>query len=176
MWVNPVPFDLIATADSQSFEAMPEGFTGLPLHPHVGSFGYERRNHTHEGVDLYAPQGTPVYAVEDCYKLSSFPFTGPAADSPWWNDTKALMVRGASGVVVYGEIIPLHFALHERIKAGQMIGHVETVLKKNKGRPMSMLHLEFYEDGVQECATWEPGQPQPQWLQDPTPLLRHLAK
>jgi hypothetical protein len=42
-WFNPVPYRLIATEDSFSFKEMPVNTTGIPLAPHPGAFGVQRK-------------------------------------------------------------------------------------------------------------------------------------
>lgn len=42
--------------------------------------------------------GGPVVAIVD--------FTGQSAGSPWWNETKAVLVESKSGVICYAEIEP----------------------------------------------------------------------
>lgn len=177
-WANPVPRRLVPTPHGDSFRDMPADATGLPLLPHPGAWGFVRRNHTHEGVDLYVPDGTPVSAVEAGRVVAVLPFTGPHADppSPWWRDTWAVMVEGDSGVVLYGEIVPdPGVAPGAMVSRGQRIGRVATVLAKDKGRPMSMLHLELYRRGTRACVEWGPGAPAPDGLLDPTPLLLAAA-
>lgn len=169
-WINPLPLVLVPTDDAQSFGRLPVGHTGLPLSPHPGSFGFPRKHHTHEGIDLYAPEGTPVSAVEDGEVVKIEPFTGPAAQSPWWQDTMAVFVEGASGVVVYGEIAPHpSLAMGQRVAAGQSLGWVKTVLRHDKGRPCAMLHLELHVAGTRDAPAWEGVRPPT--LLDPTPHL-----
>ena len=173
-WSCPVPYHLVPTAMSESFRDMPPGWTGLPLPPHPGGFGTPRRHHTHEGVDIYVADGTPVTAVEDGMVVATEPFTGvlcrPA--SPWWEDTWAIIVEGASGVVLYGEI-SIEPGLHPDVpvRRGQRLGTVTRVLRKDKGRPTSMLHLELHESGNYDWSIWTKDQPRPGGLRDPTPAL-----
>ena len=169
-WRNPLPLLLVPTRDPLSFATLRPGETGLPLTPHPGSFGFVRKHHTHEGVDLYAPEGTPVSAVENGQVVRIEPFTGPAAQSPWWNDTAAVFVEGASGVVVYGEITPRE-ALQEgaMIHAGELVGTIKTVLRQDKGRPAAMLHIELHAPGARQAPAWE-GE-RPKTLLDPTDYL-----
>lgn len=174
-WVRPVPLVLLPTADPGSFAGMPGGQTGLPLLPHPGAFGFERRHHVHEGVDLYCPEGTEVRAVEAGTVVAIAPFTGEAASppSPWWRDTWSVMVEGASGVVNYGEVVPEpSLTVGAAVPAGALLGRVATVLTVDKGRPMAMLHLELYEHGVRDSTEWRLGEPRPERLLDPT---QHLA-
>ena len=95
------------TTDSDSFKKLAPNEYELPLPPHCGSFAYQRRFHTHEGVDFYAPDGTPVAALEDGIVVLIEDFTGPKVNQPWWNDTQALHIESGSQILVYGEITVL---------------------------------------------------------------------
>ena len=144
---------LVPTSDSESFRVLPEGLTGLPLRPHPGAFGVQRQHHVHEGVDLYCEPGTPVFAVEAGVVVRVMPFTGPRAGLPWWLDTQAVMVEGPSGVVLYGEI-EASVAEGAYVEGGQQLGQVTRVLRHDKGRPLSMLHLELHEPGTRSAPEW----------------------
>ena len=138
----------------------------------LGVFGANRKHHTHEGIDLYGEQGEPVFAVEDGIVVGAERFTGEHCKipSPWWNNTEALLIEGASGVVLYGEITILRpfIVMDKQIKAGDCIGYLETVLKKDKGRPKTMLHLELYKHGTRQSVEWEHDKVRPLNLLDPT--------
>lgn len=171
-WRPPLPLKLSPSADGESFKTMQEGCTALPLPPHPGAFGAVRKHHIHEGVDLYCPPGTPVFAVEDGVVAARLAFTGPAAGSPWWHDTEAVMIEGASGVVNYGEIAAApSLRPGSRVSAGERIGAVVPVLRTDKGRPQTMLHLELYAPGTKDAAEWKPGTAKPGNLRDPTKFL-----
>lgn len=174
VWKSPVPLRLVASGESLSFKTMKDGETALPLAPHPGAYGVTRANHVHEGIDFYVPEGTPVTAVEDGTVVAVLKFTGPAAGSPWWHDTDAVLVEGASGVVLYGEIAP-EVKEGDQVAAGRQLGRVVQVLREDKGRPMSMLHLEFHVAGTRDCYEWPLDQPAPPSLRDPTPHLLPLA-
>ena len=164
---------LFPSADSEEFKTFEPGQTGVPVgEEHPGAFGFKRANHTHEGVDLYCPEGTPVAAVEDGMVVALIPFTGAhtTPPSPWWHDTWALLVEGDTGVVVYGEITAAHmFWPGDHVTAGEVIGHVKQVLVKDKGRPMSMLHLELHVPGTKDAYEWLDERPAS--LLDPTDHL-----
>jgi hypothetical protein len=147
-----------------------------PAHP--GAFGVPRHQHVHTGVDLYAPLGCPVHAMEDGKILSIAPFTGPSIKMDWWNDTQAVYIDGEHGVFCYGEIQPLPtMQIGKRVKAGDVIGYVLSVLKKYKGRPMSMLHVELYDHGYTDVwGEWKIGAPKPTHLHDPTFCLASIGK
>ena len=144
--MRPIPFNFVVTPDSFSFRNFPDGVTGIPVAPHPGAFGVQRKFHTHEGIDLYCPSGTPVYAMESGVVVAVVPFTGPKANFPHWHDTNAVFVEDNDGVWVYGEIQDA-VSLHQTVQAGDLLGHVIHVLRNDKGRPMSMLHLERHVQG-----------------------------
>lgn len=173
IWICPLPLRLVCRTDPAP--AIPSfGTTWLPLLPHPGAFGARRRHHTHEGVDLYAPPGTQVSAVEAGTVVRIESFTGPAAQTPWWLDTQAVFIEGASGVVVYGELLPLPgLAEGQVLEAGEGVGTLVPVLRQDKGRPMTMLHLELHKRGTRSAPAWEGARPPS--LEDPTPYLRPLA-
>lgn len=140
-------------------------------HPHPGSFGIPRHLHVHTGVDLYAPMGAPVMAMEAGKVIKVAHFTGSHINMPWWRNTMAVYIEGETGVFNYGEIMPL-VSVGCQVSSGQLIGYVIPVLRKFKGRPMSMLHLELYDHGyVDDWGEWKIGDPKPEHLQDPTKLL-----
>lgn len=145
----------------------------IPIGQHPGSFGVERHQHVHTGVDLYAPYGCPVRAMEAGKIIAIDWFTGPSIKMPWWNDTRAVYVEGASGVFNYGEIQEApNLKVGMTVEQGQILGHVLIVLKKFKGRPMSMLHIELYDHGYTDTwGEWKMGDPKPEHLHDPTPHL-----
>jgi hypothetical protein len=104
-------------------------------------------------------------------------FTGPAAGSPWWLDTKSLLIEGEAGVLCYGEITPeSSLKVGDLVTNGQLLGAVKMVLAKDKGRPRSMLHLELHLPGTTRTTPWVHGTPRPMTLRDPTELLMEAAR
>jgi murein DD-endopeptidase MepM/ murein hydrolase activator NlpD len=151
--------------------------TELPLQPHQGGFGAKRKYDTHTGIDLYCEPNTEVVAIEDGVIVGLEIFTGPNVSSPWWQETFAVLLEGPSGVICYGEIEydKNTLKIGSQIRAGETLGRVLTVLRKDKGKPMTMLHLELYPIGVHKSAsTWEVEDEQPTDLIDPTPLLYQI--
>jgi murein DD-endopeptidase MepM/ murein hydrolase activator NlpD len=171
--IFPLQKKVFLTNDSESFQERNFKLeTELPLGSHVGAFGTFRKNHRHEGVDLYCLPGDNVVAMEAGTITKIEDFTGEKANSPWWHDTRAVHVEGKSGVIVYGELIEdenIQIGVH--VQAGDVIGYITPVLKVDKGRPMTMLHLELYEQGSRESVVWEVDQDRPEKLLDPTNLL-----
>jgi len=135
-----------------------------------GRYGAVRRFDTHSGVDIYCELSQPVVAVEAGVVIGIETFTGPNSrprETPWWNETFAILVRGASGVVVYGEVQP-YVQVGDVVGQSWLLGSVEKpVLKSFKGRPMVMLHLELLDSSATETVRWPSD-----LLADPTPQLR----
>jgi len=153
--------------------------SGIPIKGHPGAFLTKRKHHTHTGVDLYTNDGASVYAVESGTVVGIEEFTGSSQQTPWWNDTKCVLVEGASGVVCYGEIdIDFGMKIGKKLKSGDFIGNVKRVLKEGKERPdiqghnTSMLHIELYKHGIYR-AFEEVGDNKSDWndLIDPTPIF-----
>jgi murein DD-endopeptidase MepM/ murein hydrolase activator NlpD len=120
----------------------------IPVALHHGSFMARRRFDVHTGVDLYAPKGAEVYAVEAGEVVRVRPFTGPKAGTPFWNDTLSIEVEGHSGIITYGEVFPAGTVEPGlEVAPGRVIGYVDQVLKEDKGKPMSMLHFAIHTHG-----------------------------
>lgn len=149
----------------------------IPQGDHPGAFGSVRKFDVHTGIDLYCPEGTEIVAMEFGVVVAIEVFTGPNTNppSPWWNETFAVLVEGPSGVILYGEMLPCVLK-GDVVTRGQVIGNVKTVLKKDKGEPMTMLHLEHYAYGVREGVWWKLGEDKPDTLYDPYPLLQKAQK
>lgn len=170
----PLKKQFILTNDTEhGFLNSYDNHTEIPLIPHPGAFSKVRKNHIHEGVDLYCNDGDEVYSMFEGKIISIIKFTGEHAGSKWWNNTWSVLVEHKDFVINYGEIIP-NESLCEgmEINEGFCLGKVTTVLKEDKGRPRNMLHLEMYESGTtKHLNSWDLNMEKPQNLLDPTPLL-----
>lgn len=124
--------------------------TEIPVSPtHPGSYLYKRKHHIHEGIDLYCNPGQPVVAMATGIVTNIIPFTGEIAGTPHWNNTYGVVIQDTKGVWIYGEIQPAQgIEIGQILMANVIVGHVIPVLKKDKGRPTSMLHLERYTKGT----------------------------
>lgn len=166
----------LTDTDTAAGYCVPHGFTHIPYGNHCGAFGVVRLHDIHTGIDLYASEGEDVFAMQNGIVVAVYPFTGLAAQSPWWLDTMAVCIEDEDGVWLYGEIEPNPLtkpgvAVHE----GECIGTVKRVLRNDKGRPTSMLHMERYVPGTRKFVEqWLTEEPQPESLVDPTDLLGYF--
>lgn len=146
----------------------------IPVGNHFGSFGVERKYDYHTGVDLYCEKGDIVRAIEPGVVTEINWFTGTKLGLPWWNDTRCVCVEGNSGVIVYGEMQEFdNIKVGSKITRGLPLGEIKTVLKKDKGKPMNMLHLMLLKHGTKEAniVSWLHGSDIPEGLMDPTNML-----
>lgn len=148
----------------------------IPIENHPGSFGFVRKNHIHEGIDLYTNFLEPVYSISSGKIIDISQFTGEKVNSPWWNDTWAVLVEHDDFVINYGEIKPSKkLYINQIIKTKTLIGYVVPVLKKDKGRPMNMLHFECYtKDTKKSLSCWQLNTEKPKNLINPTDLLLNI--
>ena len=173
-WLFPLDIDVIGpTSDSMSFQKIDiHTDVEIPTEQHVGAFGVQRKHHVHNGVDLYCEPHELVYAVEDGKVVDIRQWTGKKAGSPWWKNTWAILIEGETGVVAYGEIgKPDGYQIGDKVCRGDLLGCVKTVLRKDKGRPMTMLHFQMYKHGKTSAGGWGINNPKPEDLVDPTQFL-----
>lgn len=95
-----------------------------------------RGQRKHAGVDLYAPKGTPVYAMKDGTVLKYYEF---------YLGTRALEIDHEDMLIRYGEIshAAAGVVVGASVKRGQLIAYVGELVFSS-GNKMSMLHLEAY--------------------------------
>ena len=136
-------------------------------------FGALRKYDIHTGVDLFCNPLDNVYSIENGIVINTGPFTGIKANSPWWNDTNFILIQGEYNIL-YGEI-ETSYKIGDSIKGGQIIGRVLTVLKKDKGLPLTMLHIEQYNLGYNRSGEiWNLNSSKPKQLINITKLLKLL--
>jgi murein DD-endopeptidase MepM/ murein hydrolase activator NlpD len=148
----------------------------LPDSSEPGSFGFVRKHDIHTGVDLYCLGQNLVKAVETGFVVAVEEYTGPKAGSPWWLPTKSILIEGESGVVCYGEVMPIGVSKGDMILKGQIIAYVVPVLRKKSNLNIAnhsnhMLHFELYTHGTRESVWWKLNEPKPTNLLDPTEKL-----
>jgi murein DD-endopeptidase MepM/ murein hydrolase activator NlpD len=149
----------------------------IPTEGAVGDFAFRRSFYYHPGIDLYCAEDQEVQAIEDGVVVHFEYFTGVGAkpSSPWWHNTFSVMVEGASGVIGYCELfIADEIDIGTKVKAGDSIGNITPVLKKDKGNGTTMLHVERYVPGTKHHVTWVLDTPQPSELVNPRKLLEEI--
>ncbi len=100
----------------------------LPAEGAPGSFWEDRGDRRHCGVDIYAPAGSAVHAVEEGVVLRTAVFTSPE-EVPYWNVTYEILVKQVDGLVArYAELGEVHVGEGDPVKTGQIIGVVGSVL------------------------------------------------
>ena len=113
----------------------PEGCWPVPAFPHrvpangePGSFREDRGDRTHCGVDLYAPPGTVVVAVDSGTVAGTGISTSPEI-LPYWNLTRFLVIESPGGRTWrYGELAAVLVSTGNPVTGGQVIGTVGQVL------------------------------------------------
>lgn len=132
--------------------------------PYHGRFGAIRKYDIHTGLDLYCEDGDSFYAFEDGEIINIFNFTGDLAESPWWENTKGILIRSDKFSLLYGEV-ETELNIGDFVKKGDRIGSVKRVLKEDKGLPMCMLHIEAYNiDYFGEGVIWNLNEDKPDML------------
>lgn len=154
----------------------------VPTGTHPGAFGARRKHDIHTGVDLYTAGTAQVRTVEAGIVVNIEEYTGANAGSPWWLPTKAILIKGKTGVVCYGEVQPEHVVTGKTVDKGIVIGHVAPVLPQGKvrrdipGHSRFMLHLELYDHQTTESVWWHLNEDKPANLLDPTSFLLDSLK
>lgn len=117
----------------------------IPPMTSAGYFGAQRKYDIHTGIDIYTYEGATVYSLTNGKIVYIGPFTGQKVNSPWWNDTECIMIDNGNTIINYGEIIVnKHLKVGDIVNEKDVLGKVTRVLKKDKGLPTTMLHIEHY--------------------------------
>lgn len=139
-------------------------------------FGAERKykygKGKHCGIDIYAPAGSKVVAIEDGIIVRVSDFTGYPS-SPQWRKTWYIMVEhNDKRVAVYGELRKPKLKKGKIIMAGQLMGYVSKVLYGKNDYGSSMLHFELHKKGSRIATDWY--QKRPKHLINPTNYLKSI--
>jgi murein DD-endopeptidase MepM/ murein hydrolase activator NlpD len=100
----------------------------------INDWGFPRSGHAHEGNDLFAPRGKPIYA----------PVSGDAQRHPNGLGGNAIQLYGDDGVRYYFAHLD-SYATTGRVKAGTMIGAVGN--SGNAAGTVTHLHFEIHPGG-----------------------------
>lgn len=148
-------------------------------------FGSKNPERYHAGVDIHAPRGTVVVAMEPGTVVAFQGWQSPTAKqrktmSPelvQYRTTKALLLELDSGpVIVYGALIPeswqeFGIAKGSRVSKGQPLGRVGTYPAGDE-----MLHIEARKPGARSAKPWFIAEGVPSTLLNVTPLLEEARK
>ena len=164
----------------------------LPSSGSPGSFWEDRDDRRHCGVDIYAPSGSPVCAVEDGRVLDMGIMTSKEI-IPYWNTTYYVLIQHGTVIAKYAELRDVTASIGDKVNGGAIIGHVGIVLDQDiitedappyiqhlgNREAVSMLHFELYrarptETGAYLGGNWF-GKTQPNLLLDPTSYLKAAA-
>lgn len=166
----------------------------VPERGEPGSFWEDRSDRRHCGVDLYAPAGSQVVCLDDSVVVEAGRFTGPDI-VPYWKETFYAILEEEGGLFVkYAELEAVEVRVGERVRSGERLGRVGSVLDPEKiddlapayirrlqqERRVSMLHLELYRcrpepSDLYRGGNWF-GAGEPKGLIDPTRLLAAISK
>jgi len=155
-WVNPLP----------------ECIWPLPLGKYqTGGFGARRQYNVHSGVDLLCANNQPLASVEDGTVVGIQDFS-KKKEKAWLNNTRVIFIEGATGVVVYCNVIEKNdLKIGQQVKAGEVIGKVIKINRYKRKEDICMLHIELYTHGNYRRAIWSYNHKKPQQLLDPTNFL-----
>ena len=90
----------------------------MPCHGEiVGEYGEPRSDHTHNGIDIAVPVGTPVHAVAD----GTVVVVGPSSGYGYWVGINHGLVNGVKVSSEYGHLSSWNVHVGQKIKQGQII-------------------------------------------------------
>jgi polyhydroxyalkanoate synthesis regulator phasin len=140
----------------------------IPNQNEIGAWGSQRDKDKHRGIDLYAPEGTKVIAVENGIVSDIFNVP-PPEDAPSGKETQAIAIDGPSGRATYAEIkANPNIKVGDKITQGQSIGAVTKIHDEESDIPNSMLHFQLSSGGPVDEWIKE----KPKNLLNPTDMLQ----
>jgi murein DD-endopeptidase MepM/ murein hydrolase activator NlpD len=166
----------------------------LPEKGSSGTFWEDRGDRHHCGIDIYAPKGSSVVAVEDGEIIDIGMFTSPDM-IPYWNITYYILIMNYSGLICkYAELDNTLLNVSDSVKSCQTIAQVGSVLNPDKitnespkyiqrlikNNNQSMLHFELYNGRPKEPHDYIGGNVfsdvKPNHLADPIDYLKSTVK
>ena len=166
----------------------------IPANESPGSFWEDRGDRHHCGIDIYAPKGSDVIAIENGKVIDIGLFTSPL-ETPYWNTTYYILIKNITGYICkYAELKDLNVHINEKVNSGQLIGHVGQVLNSQsiteespfyikkllKNGKLSMLHLELLKapsiDSKKYLGGNWYGSKIPKYLVNPMPYLSSIMR
>lgn len=146
-------------------------FDEIPRNGSPGSFWEDRNDRFHCGVDLYAPAGAEILAIDGGKILDIGVFTNPN-ENTYWNETSYVILKSSEGIMYkYAELEKVEVKLGQIVIPGHPIGKVGTAINSENvtskdpfyireliyKNQLSMLHLEIYKSPIMEVRPYSGG-------------------
>ena len=143
----------------------------IPKNGAPGSFWEDRDEQFNCGVDIYAPEGSEVLAIERGLVFKIEKFTTPE-ETAYWNETYYVVVKTPHKIFFkYCELGEVNVEVGDEINAGDIIGKVGQVINQDKltldvpyyimemvnNDMLSRLHIELYKFPVIEIMPYYAG-------------------
>lgn len=143
----------------------------IPRFGSSGSFWEDRGDRFHCGIDIYAPAGSDVLAIQSGIVIDTGVFTD-SEDNIYWNRSYYIIIKSPQNVVFkYAELGQIFVEIGDSVGSGHLIGRVGNVLNPdevNHTTPYyihelirkgftSMLHLETYIAPITEVRPYQGG-------------------
>lgn len=165
--------------DDHWVDPLPNFSWSLPIGKyHSSGFGSRKSNGKfHTGVDIQCEPEQQVVSMEYGVVVDIQPFI-KAKESNNVRKTKTIFVEGATGVIVYGNVIyDSNLEIDQEVEAGQPIGKTVNIYRnKSNKHNVCYLHIEWYEPGTRKRVNWNPNYPKPEHLWDPSTKLLNIKK
>jgi murein DD-endopeptidase MepM/ murein hydrolase activator NlpD len=165
----------------------------VPQNGSPGAFWEDRGDRYHCGIDIYAPEGSDVIAVEAGEVFETGVFTS-SDKAPHWNRTYYVLVGHQNGFIAkYAELRSVAVRRGQRVEGGQRIGDVGSVLNARRVTAHSppyvrrlhgngngsMLHFELFERSCLALPDYQGGNIfgslKPSHLVNPTAYLKDIV-
>lgn len=150
---------------------LPDSFNNsLPKKNSKGAFWEDRGDRFNAGVDIYAPDKSPLYAVENGKVIDIDIFSN--SNNSYLNETKYLIIKSPEKVnYKYCEVDDILVEIGDEIAAGQYIANIKQIINPDcidNNTPffvkelvyedlLSKLHLEMYKSPFTEIRPYELG-------------------
>lgn len=151
---------------------VPDSYTkDIPRSGQQGSFWEDRGDRFHCGIDIYAPAGSEVLAIQNGRVIDIGIFTN-SDESAYWNKTYFLIVKTPQNIIYkYAELAEVIVQIGDYVSAGQVIGKLGEVINPEEANhttpyyihellhqdKTSMLHLETYTAPITEVRPYQNG-------------------
>lgn len=182
-------------SNEKKFWPVPDSYADeFPDNESQGGFWERRDDRFHCGVDVYAPPGSKVLAIESGQVIEKGRFTSPESKD-YWQTSYYLIIKTPEKInYKYAELCDLCVHVGDYISSGQQLGTICEVINPEKvgikapfyikelarSSRISMLHLELYHSPVTEILPYSGGnyygEVKPNSIINPNEFLFNLRK